>query len=97
VDREQLAQWCESTAVRDSIRWSSASPCVVAGVRSIRIGPGRRHALEATITDGNGLLTAVFLAAARSWHLARPARLPRRGRREDGSANVMYNPLYEFV
>ena len=100
VDREQLAQWCESTGCPGLDQVVERKPVRVGGeVRSIRIVPrAGADALEATITDGNGVLTAVFLGRRKILGISPGRRVFLEGVvAKDGSANVMYNPLYEFV
>ena len=102
VDREHLAEWCSSHGLsRRSTRSSVRKPVRVGGeVRSIRIVPrAGADALEATITDGHGVLTAVFLGRRKILGISPGRRVflegvvaQRRRRR-----NVMYNPLYEFA
>ena len=100
VDRERLAEWCAAaggTALKDvEVR----KPVRVSGeVRSIRIVPrAGADALEATISDGEGALTAVFLGRRKILGISPGRRVFLEGVvAHDGGTNVMYNPLYEFV
>ena len=100
VDREQLAQWCSTTGCPPLDEIAVRKPVRVGGeVRSIRIVPrAGADALEATIRTVTARSRPCSSAGARSW-ASRPAGAcsskvssPRTAR-----ANVMYNPLYEFV
>ena len=100
VDREQLVQWCSSTGCTALAEIVVRKPVRVGGeVRSIRIVPrAGADALEATITDGNGALTAVFLGRRKILGISPGRRVFLEGVvAKDGSTNVMYNPLYEFA
>jgi RecG-like helicase len=100
VDRERLAEWCTAaggTALKDvEVR----KPVRVSGeVRSIRIVPrAGADALEATISDGEGVLTAVFLGRRKILGISPGRRVCLEGVvSKDAGAHVMYNPVYEFV
>ena len=100
VDRERLAEWCSGTGCTALDAVVVRKPVRVGGeVRSIRIVPrSGADALEATITDGHGVLTAVFLGRRKILGISPGRRVFLEGVvAEDGSAHVMYNPLYEFA
>ena len=63
IDRERLEQWCTALGCPALDHVQMRTPVRVGGeVRSIRIVPRvGADVLEATITDGHGTLTAVFL------------------------------------
>ena len=72
----------------------------VAGeVRSIRIVPrAGADALEATITDGRGAVTAVFFGRRKILGISPGRRIYLEGVvTRDGEQRVMYNPMYEFA
>jgi hypothetical protein len=100
VDREHLAQWCSATGCPALNEVVVRKPVRVGGeVRSIRIVPrAGADALEATISDGHGVLTAVFLGRRKILGISPGRRVFLEGVvARDGAANVMYNPLYEFA
>ena len=100
VDREKLAAWCSGAGCPALNEIVARKPVRVGGeVRSIRIVPrAGADALEATITDGHGVLTAVFLGRRKIAGISPGRRVFLEGVvAYDGSSNVMYNPLYEFA
>jgi hypothetical protein len=100
VDREKLSEWCSTTGCPSLAEITVRKPVRVSGeVRSIRIVPrSGADALEATITDGHGVLTAVFLGRRKILGISPGRRVFLEGVvAKDGSSYVMYNPLYEFV
>ncbi len=100
VDREKLAAWCSATGCPTLAEIVVRKPVRVGGeVRSIRIVPrAGADALEATITDGHGVLTAVFLGRRKISGISPGRRVFLEGVvAQDSGAYVMYNPLYEFV
>ena len=100
VDRERLEQWCTSTGCPALDELEVRKPVRVGGeVRSIRIVPrAGADALEATITDGHGVLTAVFLGRRKILGISPGRRVFLEGVvTKDGPMRVMYNPLYEFA
>ena len=100
IDREHLAEWCANSGLVALDEIAMRQPVRVGGeVRSIRIVPrAGADALEATISDGHGALTAVFLGRRKILGIAPGRRVFLEGVvTKDGTAKVMYNPLYEFV
>jgi len=100
IDREHLAEWCTNSGLVALDDVEIRRPVRVGGeVRSIRIVPrAGADALEATISDGQGLLTAVFLGRRKILGISPGRRVFLEGVvAEDGNAKVMYNPLYEFA
>ena len=100
VDREHLAEWCSAQGLTALDDVAMRQPVRVGGeVRSIRIVPrAGADALEATITDGHGALTAVFLGRRKILGVSPGRRVLLEGVvTRDGPVRVMYNPLYEFA
>ena len=100
LDREQLEQWCSVRGLTSLDAIVMRTPVRVGGeVRSIRIVPrAGADALEATITDGHGVLTAVFLGRRKILGVSPGRKVFLEGVvTKDGTASVMYNPLYEFA
>jgi len=100
VDRERLAEWCTTAGGTPLNQVEVRKPVRVSGeVRSIRIVPrAGADALEATISDGQGVLTAVFLGRRKILGISPGRRMFLEGvvTKDDGT-HVMYNPVYEFV
>lgn len=100
IDREHLAEWCEKSGLVALNEVETRRPVRVGGeVRSIRIVPrAGADALEATISDGQGVLTAVFLGRRKILGISPGRRVFLEGVvTNDGTSKVMYNPLYEFA
>jgi hypothetical protein len=100
VDRERLAEWCTAAGGTPLKEVELRRPVRVSGeVRSIRIVPrAGADALEATISDGEGALTAVFLGRRKILGISPGRRVFLEGVvTKDAGAQVMYNPVYEFV
>jgi hypothetical protein len=98
LDREQLTTWCDAQlggTPMDEIEFRR--PISVAGeVRSVRIVPrAGADALEATVMDGRGAITAVFLGRRRIAGVAPGRRMVLEGVvAEHGAERYMYNPVY---
>jgi hypothetical protein len=100
VDQERLSEWCSNAGGPALSDVQMRVPVRVAGeVRSIRIVPrAGADALEATISDGHGVLTAVFLGRRKILGVSPGRRVFLQGVvTKDGAQRVMYNPLYEFA
>ena len=100
VDRERLPGAAEATGHVRIEENEVRKPVRVGGeVRSIRIVPrAGADALEATISDGHGVLTAVFLGRRKILGISPGRRVFLEGVvAKDAGTHVMYNPLYEFV
>lgn len=100
VDREHLEQWCTTMGCPALDEVEVRKPVRVGGeVRSIRIVPrAGADALEATITDGHGTLTAVFLGRRKILGVSPGRRVFLEGVvTMDGPVQVMYNPLYQLT
>ena len=100
IDREHLEEWCTTSGFPALDAVEVRKPVRVAGeVRSIRIVPrSGADALEATITDGHGTLTAVFLGRRKIQGISPGRRVFLEGVvTKDSSGPVMYNPVYELA
>jgi hypothetical protein len=100
VDRERLEQWCTTMGCPALDAVEVRKPVRVGGeVRSIRIVPrAGADALEATITDGHGSLTAVFLGRRKILGVSPGRRVFLEGVvTNDGPTQVMYNPVYQLA
>ena len=100
IDREHLTQWCSTMACPALDAVEFRKPVRVGGeVRSIRIVPrAGADALEATITDGHGSLTAVFLGRRKILGVSPGRRIFLEGVvTKDGRTQVMYNPMYQLA
>ena len=99
IDREHLEEWCATRGFPALDAVEVRKPVRVAGeVRSIRIVPrAGADALEATITDGHGSLTAVFLGRRKILGISPGRRVLLEGVvTKDGTSPVMYNPVYQL-
>ena len=100
IDREHLEKWCTTSGFPALDQVEARKPVRVAGeVRSIRIVPrSGADALEATITDGHGTLTAVFLGRRKIMGISPGRRVFLEGVvTKDRGAQVMFNPMYELA
>jgi len=100
LDREHLEEWCTICGFPALDAVEARKPVRVAGeVRSIRIVPrAGADALEATITDGHGSLTAVFLGRRKILGISPGRRVFLEGVvTKDAGNQVMYNPVYELA
>ena len=100
VDQERLAEWCSNAGSPALDQLELRKPVRVAGeVSSIRIVPrAGAPALEATITDGHAVLTAVFFGRRKILGISPGRRISLEGVvTRDRSQRVMYNPMYEFL
>jgi len=100
LDHEELTEFCSSLGLTPMGEIEPRSQVRVVGeVRSVRIVPrAGADALEATIHDGSGKLTAVFLGRRKIPGISPGRRLVLEGvvAREHGYNNV-YNPLYTLL
>lgn len=100
IDREHLEEWCTISGLPALDAVEERKPVRVVGeVRSIRIVPrAGADALEATITDGHGSLTAVFLGRRKILGVSPGRRVFLEGVvTKDGSTQLMYNPIYQLA
>ena len=98
VDRERLAQWCSGTGCTALDEFVVRKPVRVGGevdrFASFPVRAPMRS--KPPITDGHGVLTAVFLGRRKILGISPGRRVLLEGVvAEDGSAAVMYNPVYD--
>jgi OB-fold nucleic acid binding domain len=101
-DREQLLSWCTERGGTPLDELQFRRPVQIAGeVRSVRIVPRAGAAsLEATVQDGRGAVTAVFLGRRKVPGLSPGRRVLLQGvvtRQTGGEPGVIYNPVYQLV
>ncbi len=99
IDREKLEAFCASCAAVPIADLELRKVGRTAGeIRSVRIVPrAGAAAVEATISDGNDTLTAVFLGRRRIGGISTGRRLEVEGMvARDGNRRLMFNPLYEL-
>ena len=97
LDREQLTTWCDLSGGAPMDEIVLRRPISVAGeVRSVRIVPrAGADALEATVMDGRGSVTAVFLGRRRVAGVNPGRRVVLEGVvTKHGAERYMYNPVY---
>lgn len=99
-DREQLVTWCAERGGAPLDGLQLRQPVRIAGeIRSVRIVPRAGAAsLEATVLDGRGALTAVFLGRRKIAGLSPGRRVMLEGvvTRNRGDC-MMYNPVYQLL
>lgn len=103
-DREQLVTWCAEHGGTPLDRLQLRQPVRIAGeIRSVRIVPRAGAAsLEATVQDGRGSVTAVFLGRRKIAGLSPGRRVMLEGvvtchRQATGADSLMYNPVYQLL
>ena len=97
LDRELLSSWCDAQGGVPLDEVPPRRPVFVAGeVNSVRIVPrAGADALEATVHDGRGAVTAVFLGRRRIAGIAPGRRVTLEGVvSQDGRERLIYNPIY---
>jgi hypothetical protein len=97
IDREKLTTWCDTQGGAPLDHIEVRRPVFVAGeIRSVRIVPrAGADALEATVQDGRGVVTAVFLGRRRIPGLSPGRRVTFEGVvTDDRGTRLMYNPIY---
>ncbi len=97
IDREKLTLWCDIRGGTPLDAVECRCPVFVAGeVRSVRIVPrAGADALEATVMDGRGAVTAVFLGRRRVAGFTPGRRVVLEGVvTQHGAERFMYNPVY---
>lgn len=97
LDREQLTAWCDARGGTPLDAIQSRRPVFVAGeVRSVRIVPrAGAPALEVTISDGRGAVTAVFLGRRKIVGITPGRRMTLEGVvASDVHDRLMFNPVY---
>ncbi len=97
LDREKLVVWVDEHDAVPLDALALRTPVRGAGeVRSVRIVPRvGAAALEATVSDGRGAVTAVFLGRRKITGISPGRRILLEGvvTADDGD-RVMYNPIY---
>ncbi len=104
-DREQLESWCAARGGAPLDALELRRPVQIVGeVRSVRIVPRAGAAsLEATVQDGRGTVTAVFLGRRKITGLSPGRRVRLEGvvtnHRNANSASdrMVYNPVYQLL
>lgn len=109
-DREHLVTWCTEHGGSPLDGLTLRQPVRIAGeIRSVRIVPRAGAAsLEATVQDGRGTITAVFLGRRKIAGLSPGRRVLLEGvvandRKHvagvtgQGSNCLMYNPVYQLL
>lgn len=100
LDREQLTSWSEAQGAARMDEIPARRPVFVAGeVHSVRIVPRAGAAsLEASVQDGHGSLTVVFLGRRKIPGLEPGRRVRLEGVVADARGQrVMFNPVYTLV
>jgi hypothetical protein len=100
VDRERLSSWCDAQGSTPLDQVPPRCPVFVAGeVHSVRIVPrAGADALEATVQDGRGQVTAVFLGRRRIAGLSPGRLITLEGViSQTGRERLMYNPIYTLA
>jgi hypothetical protein len=100
LDRQKLESFCNElgvTALRDVVPRTQVR--VAGEVRSVRIVPrAGAPALEVTVSDGRGSVTAVFLGRRKIAGISPGRKLVLDGvTSADGARLVVYNPRYQLL
>ena len=99
-DREQLVSWCAERGGAPLDGLELRRPVRIVGeIRSVRIVPRAGAAsLEATVQDGRGTVTAVFLGRRKIAAMKPGRRLIAEGvATARGPERLVYNPWYRFL
>jgi hypothetical protein len=99
-DREALTEYCGTLGVTAMDKVVDREPTRVGGeVRAVRIVPrAGAAALEVTVTDGLGSVTAVFLGRRRIAGLSPGRRLILEGVAcPDAGRHLIFNPQYQLL
>ncbi len=100
LDRRDLEAYCTSLAATPLDQVELRQPVRVAGeVRSLRIVPrAGADALEATVNDGRGSVTAVFLGRRKIHGISPGRRILLEGVvAGEGRRHIIYNPVYTLL
>lgn len=100
LDREQLDAFCRDLGLAPLDQVEARRPVRVGGeVRSVRIVPrAGADALEVTVSDGRGQVTAVFLGRRKILGVSPGRRVVLEGAiARDGRQLLIYNPLYTLL
>jgi hypothetical protein len=99
-DREALTDYCAALGVTSMDEVTERARVRVGGeIRAVRIVPrAGAPALEVTVTDGRGSITAVFLGRRKIAGLSPGHRVIMEGVAcPDGGRHLMYNPQFELL
>jgi hypothetical protein len=101
-DREKLVTWCAARGVTPLDELTLRRPVQIAGeIRSVRIVPRAGAAsLEASVNDGRGTITAVFLGRRKIAGLSPGRRVLLEGvvtAKGHHGDSLMYNPVYQLL
>ncbi len=102
-DRERLATWCTSRGATPLDALELRRPVQIAGeIRSVRIVPRAGAAsFEASVHDGRGTVTAVFLGRRKIAGLSPGRRVLLEGvvtgHGRSSAECLMYNPVYQLL
>jgi hypothetical protein len=100
LDRQDLEAYCSSLGATPLDEIELRRPVRVAGeVRSLRIVPrAGADAVEVSVNDGRGSVTAVFLGRRRILGLSPGRKVVLEGViAGEGKRHLMYNPLYRLL
>jgi len=100
LDRQDLEEFCTALGLTPITDITPRTPVRLGGeVRSVRIVPrAGAPALEVTITDGRGAITAVFLGRSKIAGIAPGRKLLAEGiAGKDGNRLFIFNPLYTLL
>lgn len=100
IDREALAEWSEESSAVPIDQIKMREPVFIAGeISSVRLVPrANSAALEVTIKDGRGSVTAVFLGRRTIPGLSTGRRLMLEGVPFRQDARVVFmNPVYRII
>jgi len=100
LDREKLLAYCAALDVTPIDEITPRTPVRVAGeVHAVRIVPrAGAPAVEVTVTDGGGSVTAVFLGRRKIAGISPGRRLLLDGvAAVDGKRLLIYNPRYDLL
>lgn len=100
LDRARLEEFCDRLGASAITEITPRTPVRVAGeVHTVRIVPrAGAPALEVTVTDGRGSITAVFLGRRRIAGLTPGRRLVLEGVvGREGTRLQVFNPQYELL
>ncbi len=100
LDREDLCEFCDGLGLLPTTEIVARQPVRVGGeIRSVRVVPrAGAPALEATVTDGRGTATAVFLGRRKIHGLAPGRRIVLEGMAaRHANRFLIFNPRYTLV
>jgi hypothetical protein len=100
LDREQLADFCSTLGLTRTTAIEDRQRVRLGGeVRSVRVVPrAGAPALEVTVSDGDGVATAVFLGRRSIAGITPGRKMTFEGVvGRDGNRKLVYNPLYTLL